>query len=103
MALYIFLHGIFTRDVTKQPPLGEHHHECSMKPITSKATENKTYYPWSFITHIIAISTITTAETLQTYHLLELYNTTHYGIYNNHIYTTHLPQPANNHTVYGAL
>jgi len=43
--IYIFLHGIFTRDVTKPYPLGEHHPWCSKTPITNKVAENKTYFP----------------------------------------------------------
>ena len=48
--IYIFLHGIFTRVVTETYPLGEHHPWCSMTPITNKTTENKAYFPCSFIT-----------------------------------------------------
>ena len=48
--LIYILHGIFTRIVTEPSPLGEHHPRCSMTPITNKTIENKTYYPWSFIT-----------------------------------------------------
>ena len=51
----IFLHGIFTRVVTKPSPLGEHHPQCSMTPIMNKTAENKTYCPWSFITQLVAV------------------------------------------------
>ena len=60
---YIFLHGIFTRVVTKPCPLGEHHPRCSMTPITNKIVENKTYNPCSFITQLIAVFTMTKIET----------------------------------------
>jgi len=41
--------------VTEPSPLGEHCPQCSMTPITNMTTENKTYFPWSFITQLVAV------------------------------------------------
>ena len=53
-----FITWIFDQGCYKLTPLGEHHPQCSMTPITNMTAENKTYYPWSFITHLIAVFTM---------------------------------------------
>jgi len=65
LGLIFVLHGFLTRDVIEPFPLGEHCPRCSMTPITNKTTEKKTYFPWSLVTQLVTIFTMTTAKTRQ--------------------------------------
>jgi len=53
--IYIFLNGIFTRVVIEPSPLGEHHPQCSMAPITNKTVEKEAYFPWTYLVAVFKI------------------------------------------------
>lgn len=55
--------------------------------VSQQTAKNKTYFLGSFITQLVAVFTMN--NLLKTYRILELYNTAHYGIYNNiYIFST---------------
>ena len=95
--LLTLLHGFLMRVVIEPSPLGEHRLQCSMTPTTNNTIENKTIL--HMVIYKLARCSIYNGTTYwkenqhdkiatwKPYRLLEIYNTSHGGIYIHiHIY-----------------